>query len=90
MMFTVSACFYISKQVTCEDVLRHDVDLHLQWVLGGVCDLSRDVGDLADEHRAQELRLLHPSQSCHAAVLEKRNSKPQSFHICHAQIHDKR
>lgn len=56
---------------TCEYVLRHDFDLHLQRVFGGVGDLGGDVGDLADEHGVQELRLLHPHDHSHTAVLEE-------------------
>lgn len=61
------------KLVTCEDVLSDDFDLHLQWMLGGVSDLSSDVCDLANEHGGQELCLLHPNQSCQTAVLERKS-----------------
>ena len=69
-------CVSVAELVTCEDVLSRDVDLHLQWVLGGVSDLSGDMGDLANEHGRQELRLLHPNQSSQTAVLERGNRKP--------------
>lgn len=62
------------KWVTCQDVLGHDFDLHLQWMLGGVSDLSGDVGNLANEHGGQELCLLHPNQSHQTAILERRST----------------
>lgn len=67
------------EHITCQDVFSCDFDLHLQRVLGGVGDLSCDVGNLANEHGEQELGFLHPNQSCQAAVLERRNRKPKSY-----------
>lgn len=57
------------ERFTCEDVLGDDLHLHLQGMLGGVGDLSGDMGDLADEHWGHELRLLHPNQSSHTVFL---------------------
>lgn len=67
-----------SSLVTCEDVLSHEFDLHLQGVLGGVSDLSSDVGNLANENGGQELGLFHPNQSCQTAVLERGKSKAKT------------
>lgn len=61
----------VEARFTCEDVLGDDLHLHLQGMLGGVGDLSRDVRDLADEHWGHEFRLLHPNQSSHTAFLHK-------------------
>lgn len=60
------------KMSTCEDVLGNNFHLHLQGMLGGVGDLSGDMGDLADEHWGHELCLLHSNQSSNTAFLNTR------------------
>lgn len=63
---------YVLHAATCQYVLRHDFDLHLNRMLGGISDVGADMGDLADEHGVQELCLLYPNQRGHTAVLETR------------------
>lgn len=62
----------LEERFTCEDVFGDDLHLHLQGMLGGVGDLSRDMRDLADEHWGHKFSLLHPNQSSHTSLLHAR------------------
>lgn len=73
LIFTVM----LKGRVTCEDVLRRDLGLHFQRVLGGVRDLGAHVSHLTNKDRRQELGLLHTDQSCNTAVLEGQNKTLQ-------------
>lgn len=64
------------RRLTCEDVLRRDLGLHFQRVLGGVRDLGAHVSHLADKDGRQELGLLHADQSCNTAVLKEQKMVP--------------
>lgn len=64
--------FLSKEQVTCEDVLRHDLGLHFQRMLGSVRDLGAHVSHLANEDGRQKFSLLHPDQSCNTAVLKEK------------------
>ena len=59
------------ETLTCEDVLRQDVDLDFHRVFGRIGDLGTHVGHLPDEHRVEEVCALHPGQRSYAAVLRR-------------------
>lgn len=68
-------------RLTCDDVLGHDFDVHLQWVFGGEGDLSCHMGNLTDEDRRQEFCLLHPNQSCQTSILDRVKKKTFNLQI---------